>query len=158
MEPNWDAIGAIGEIVGAIAVVGSLVYLATQIRAQNRESRISSVHEISSAIRNAMSLLGSDGDTAEIVVKGINDFDDMSDAERLRYIILNMIVLRVYEEAYYQVGQNRLDDYIWEGMKSQLTDFLGTDGAQKVWQLRGHQFGNEFRDFIDELEPTKYAL
>ena len=157
MDLNWNAIGAVGEILGALAVVVSLIYLATQIRAQNRESRISSVHEITSAIRHAMSLLV-DSDTAEIVVKGINDIDDMSDVERLRYIALNMIVFRVYEEAYYQVGQNRLDDYIWEGMKSQLTDFLGTDGAQKVWQLRGHQFGNEFRDFIDELEPTKYAL
>lgn len=29
---NWDAIGAIGEIVGAIAVVVSLMYLAIQIR------------------------------------------------------------------------------------------------------------------------------
>ena len=29
---NWDAIGAIGEIVGAIAVVATLAYLATQIR------------------------------------------------------------------------------------------------------------------------------
>ena len=29
---NWEAVGAIGEIVGAIAVVLSLVYLAAQIR------------------------------------------------------------------------------------------------------------------------------
>ena len=29
---NWDAIGAIGEIVGAIAVVATLTYLAIQIR------------------------------------------------------------------------------------------------------------------------------
>lgn len=32
MELNWDAIGAVGEIIGAIAVVVSLVYLAVQIR------------------------------------------------------------------------------------------------------------------------------
>lgn len=32
---NWDAIGTIGEIIGATAVVVSLVYLATQIRVQN---------------------------------------------------------------------------------------------------------------------------
>lgn len=32
---NWDAIGAVGEIVGALAVVISLVYLASQIRIQN---------------------------------------------------------------------------------------------------------------------------
>ncbi len=29
---NWDAIGAVGEIIGAVAVVGTLAYLATQIR------------------------------------------------------------------------------------------------------------------------------
>jgi len=29
---NWEAAGAIGEIVGAIAVIATLAYLATQIR------------------------------------------------------------------------------------------------------------------------------
>jgi hypothetical protein len=29
---NWEAIGAIGEIIGALAVVASLAYLALQIR------------------------------------------------------------------------------------------------------------------------------
>ena len=29
---NWEAIGAVGEIVGALAVVGTLAYLATQIK------------------------------------------------------------------------------------------------------------------------------
>ena len=29
---NWDALGAIAELVGAIAVVGTLFYLAVQVR------------------------------------------------------------------------------------------------------------------------------
>ena len=33
---NWEAIGAIGEVLGALAVIGSLVYLALQIRANSR--------------------------------------------------------------------------------------------------------------------------
>ena len=33
---NWDAVGAIAELLGAIGVIASLVYLATQIR-QSRE-------------------------------------------------------------------------------------------------------------------------
>ena len=33
---NWEAIGAVGEIVGAVAVVGTLFYLAIQIRQNNR--------------------------------------------------------------------------------------------------------------------------
>jgi len=35
---NWDAIGAVGEIVGALAVVVTLAYLALQVRASTRES------------------------------------------------------------------------------------------------------------------------
>ena len=33
---NWDAIGAVGEIIGAIAVVVSLMYLAVQIRTSSK--------------------------------------------------------------------------------------------------------------------------
>ena len=29
---NWEALGAIGEIVGAVAVIATLAYLAVQIR------------------------------------------------------------------------------------------------------------------------------
>ncbi len=35
---NWDAVGAIAELLGAVGVIGSLVYLATQVR-QSREKR-----------------------------------------------------------------------------------------------------------------------
>lgn len=36
---NWDAIGAIGEIVGAAVVFISLIYLATQIRHSSKSMR-----------------------------------------------------------------------------------------------------------------------
>ena len=36
---NWDAIGAIGEMLGAVAVVVSLIYLAQQVRTSNRLAR-----------------------------------------------------------------------------------------------------------------------
>ena len=38
---NWEAIAAVGEIVGATAVVVSLVYLAVQIRQNTRSNRVS---------------------------------------------------------------------------------------------------------------------
>jgi hypothetical protein len=35
---NWDAIGAVGEMIGALAVVVTLAYLALQVRASTKES------------------------------------------------------------------------------------------------------------------------
>ena len=40
---HWDAIGAIGEILGAVGVFGTLLYLAIQIRTNSREVRDSTV-------------------------------------------------------------------------------------------------------------------
>lgn len=34
---NWDAVGAVAELVGAAAVVASLIYLAAQIRQNSRQ-------------------------------------------------------------------------------------------------------------------------
>ena len=40
---NWEAISAIGQMVGALAVVISLIYLARQVGSSARETRITSV-------------------------------------------------------------------------------------------------------------------
>lgn len=43
---NWDAIAAVGEIVGAAGVIASVVYLAIQVRRAIAESRASTFHKI----------------------------------------------------------------------------------------------------------------
>ena len=43
---NWDAIGAIGEILGAAAVFASLIYLAVQIRSSSKIATGESEREV----------------------------------------------------------------------------------------------------------------
>jgi hypothetical protein len=45
---NWEAIGAVGEILGAVAVFLSLIYLAVQIRGSTKQSRAAMVQAIAS--------------------------------------------------------------------------------------------------------------
>ncbi len=60
---NWEAIGAIGELVGAAAVIITLIYLASQVRYaknatldQNRLTRSSAIRDIILATANNDSL------------------------------------------------------------------------------------------------------
>jgi hypothetical protein len=81
---NWDAIGAVGEIVGAVAVVATLFFLATQIRASNAlaaaESRDRSFEQMS-RLRH---LIASDPDVARIWRLGCLG-ESLSDDESLRF-------------------------------------------------------------------------
>lgn len=47
---NWEAVGAIGQVVGAVAVVISLIYLATEVRSNARETPLASMRSLSDAI------------------------------------------------------------------------------------------------------------
>ena len=134
---NWDAIGAIGEILGAIAVVVSLLYLGTQIRAQNREARVSSVHQIVEAFRNSITAI-QDHSKAEVFIRGASGFESMSESERVQYISIFQGIFRVWEEAYFHFSEGRLDEEIWTAMVAQYKDLLALDGSQRVWAIRKH--------------------
>ena len=74
---NWDALGAIGEIVGATAVVISVFYLAVQIRKQTVESRLTATRDVSDKRSGFMKLLVSDEDLSQIWLKVIRDYDSL---------------------------------------------------------------------------------
>ena len=53
---NWEATGAIGEVVGAAGVIASLMYLAVQIRQNTKSVRRASARQ--SSEKNAVALRG----------------------------------------------------------------------------------------------------
>ena len=57
---NWDAIGALAEAVGAIAVIATLFYLAHQIRQSTAATRISNYHEAQQQLWSAAESIATD--------------------------------------------------------------------------------------------------
>ena len=152
---NWDAIGAIGEIVGAIAVVASLVYLAIQIRGQNRESRLAAMHEIAVAYRES-NIPFADANLADILTRAHNDTTQLTEAEILQLIVSVQGVFHVWEEAYYQHIAGRLDEHLWAAIVREYSSYLSAAGFDFVWQLRKTGHNDEFRLFVDSLPKPEY--
>ncbi|MDJ0790248.1 MAG: hypothetical protein QNK05_25935 [Myxococcota bacterium] len=154
---SWEAAGAIGEIVGAAAVVVSLVYLASQIRTQNREARAASVHQVMHEYAEAISRLH-DPEMAEIWVRAHEDFDSLSPPQRLRFIIYLMVAVRSFEDAYFQWREGRLEDDVWRALLAPLRDVKSTEAFGRFWELRRHQVRPEFADYLDGLEDGEYSF
>lgn len=153
---NWDAIGAIGEIVGASAVVMSLVYLASQIRIQNRESRAASVHQVIEGYRSSIAALH-EPEMAEVWVRAISDYDSLSESQRLRFVVYLTVALRSFEDAYFQWREGRLEAEIWQGLIAPLVDVKSTSAFERFWKIRRHHFRTDFADYLDTLEAGKYS-
>ena len=154
---DWEAAGAIGEIVGAAAVVVSLMYLASQIRTQNRETRAASVHQVMHEYSNAVAKLH-EPEMADVWVAAIEDFDSLSPSQRLRFIIYLTVAVRSFEDAYFQWCEGRLEDDVWHALLTSLRDVKSTNAFARFWELRRHQFRREFTDYIDSLEAGDYSF
>ena len=82
---NWDAIGTIAEIIGAIAVVATLAYLAVQIRHGIDNDRVQGIQQLSRDWATHSALVTSDENVATFV-KGLNAYDELTPEERMKYL------------------------------------------------------------------------
>lgn len=66
---NWDAIGAMGEIFGAIAVLITVAYLAIQVRRSNELSRFSSSRDVINQFNELNRLVATDSTLRAALIK-----------------------------------------------------------------------------------------
>lgn len=104
---NWDAIGALGEIVGAIAVIGTLIYLARQISESVGLARASQNRNIMESYEAYNDLILANRDVAALLAKLENTTADVSPEEnvRLRHLAYRMMNIWSSAELSYSNGQ-----------------------------------------------------
>jgi hypothetical protein len=154
---NWEIGAAIAEMVGAIAVVISLIYLALQIREQTNQSRLAAQHEVSSGIREVSNLYASE-DISDIFVRANKDFESMSDAELVRLIVVTTNLLRGWEEAFLEKRDGYLEAGNWETLSRDYTQLMGAPSFRRIWELRRQNYDPEFQIYVNSLESREYIV
>ena len=90
---DWIAVGAIAELIGAIAVVLTLFYLADQVRNNTRMARSAATSEAVAAIREATTFFVNDSSMNELFRKGIVNLGDLSAEELGQFHALNLNII-----------------------------------------------------------------
>src|SRR5438309_4365217 len=148
---NWEAVSAVGQIIGAIAVVISVVYLALQVRSNARQMRLASMRSMSDAFNRWLQSMAENPHIGELWYRGMRDFDSLEGADLARYSALMDHQFRIYEDMYYQKLEGHLDPRVWRGFEAPMRDIIAYPGAQAWWRTRSHWFSREFQEFIDGL-------
>ena len=154
---DWDAVGAIGEIVGAVAVVVSILYLAGQIGTQNREARRAALHEVYTSFRDALSAFR-DPNLSVIWVKAKDDFESLEEHELLQFLAAAMPALRTWEEAFIQYEEGLIEERSWNALTKNFVPWMGVSSYQKIWEERKILFDPGFREYVDNIEVTEFSL
>ena len=155
---NWNAIGAIGEFVGALAVVASLAYLAVQIRQNTRWLRSSALEAAGSRSAENARLFASDPKLSRIVRFGLSDASELDDDERYQFSLLLMSVLRYSEISYFQHRDGLLPEPLYQGFRDNLAMWTNSELFERWWTRSRPLFNEEFRSLIDNLTSESQPL
>ena len=156
---NWDAIGAVGEAVGALGVIASLAYLAIQIRAQNRESQLAATNDWTNQWNAFLGSFAEHPNLSEVWTKGIRDFSVLDPKEVVQFSSHLGRFFRIGESIHNQFGQGRFDPKTWRGVERTLEDIARFPGVKEWWPTRSHWYSDEFVDLVqpwfDSDEPQR---
>lgn len=151
---NWDAISSIAEVIAAIGVILSLLYVGRELRQSNLMARSATRQEINAAVNNwSMGIATSptlSDDFAKVQIDGLVR-DDASDAQKMRigYALFAMINQQLY--AYQQwkegiISENELNEIFGPGSANILT----TAYLHSVWPIIRLSFPGEFAEWFSE--------
>jgi hypothetical protein len=145
---DWNAIGAIGEVAGAIAVVITLLFVAKQLR-ENTKSTNAAAHS-ERTNRNIMLTLWSGEHGVGLIRRKVKNGEEISDAERELLFCTDLAALRHFEDMHYQRKAGITDDDTWAANLSGLDQRTRSEGFAEVYERGKFGLRNSFRELIEE--------
>jgi trehalose-6-phosphatase len=158
---SWSIqdLGAAGELVGAIGVVVTLVYLAYQIRQNTHQleqstlaARAAAQNASNTALRETRASIFETEEMAEIFHVGNLNPEDLRDVSRLRYRLALQNVTDVMLEIYAQTMATGFAPETWNTQGATLVErILATPGGQWFWATFGDNYPSDFRLEVDRI-------
>jgi hypothetical protein len=108
-------IQAITNIVQAIAVIISLIYLSRQIRENTRATKSATYHSIVNAFSTLESLISQEEELANIYKIGLRDLNQLNKDQVNRFNKIIASYFNLYESLHYQYKNHVLDEELWIG-------------------------------------------
>ena len=125
---NWDAIGAIGEIVGAIAVVATLIYFAIQMRQYTTGLRSATFNATMQEF-NQINVAQLDPALADLLDRGMEDLDSLSPTEKYQFGWIVRTYINIWENMYQQYLEGACSESYWLPYARQAKVVLATPGG-----------------------------
>lgn len=150
---NWEAISAVGEIVGAIAVVVTLIYLAVQIRRGTSATQAASVQAAAALDHEFLMAVGSDPVTARLWATYLSAPQTLPVDQAMQGHLLMASLLRRLENIRIQMQLGTLSQDGWLSRQSMFNVIANSPGYSAFLDSSMAAFLNEgFAKYMAQLK------
>ena len=135
MKLTLGNLAHLAEIIGAVAIVISLVYVGQELNANTAAVQAASLQSVTNASSVSMLAVVENEDFARIRIQAMRDPSQLSETEQLRWFLYQRQMWLHFQNVWQQWELGTLDNGIWEGYERVICrDLLSDEAARQQWQ------------------------
>ena len=146
---NWEAIGAIGETLGAIGVIMTLAYLAIQIRQNTRASKAATVQDMTNKWVQ-INLFIAEHDIHTLFSIDLTDTNADPDAVS-KAMGFYRALFHQYSNNHYQYCQGVLDEALFQPTIEEIRVHSRHENFILAWSYNRFIYNDNFGAFMDGI-------
>ena len=154
MRLKLSELANIAEVIGAIAIVISLIYVGIQVNDSTRAVRSATANETSAAMSDWYIQLGTDQQSSNTFLTGMTAPDSLSPNDLFQFVMQTHGLFLQFQSAYYLSQEGTLDIELQESLTNSILGVRDQPGFLLYWDQRRGLFKPDFRDYVQSLIDT----
>jgi hypothetical protein len=150
-EMNWPLLGILADVVAAVAVVISLLYLAWQVRQASKQNASASHYQQTEATSTVFDSLHQDPELLRIYNQGNRDPSKLEKVEVARYTMLLGNIFARYNNYYVQKENGTINEETWNITINYISTLAKQPGLHMVWPLISSNFYSGLQEVVDKI-------
>jgi len=152
---NLNSLAALAEIINAVAVTLTLLFLIVSIRQNTRSQQALAVDSLAAAIAAINVPAMSTPALGAALSHAASDWDSATRDQRIMAHYFLFSFFKLSENAWYQQKAGILDAGQWQGWETLVRKYYHSRGIRDVWwPARRHSYSAEFQAFLAGTAPA----
>jgi hypothetical protein len=140
----------VGELVGVMALIASLIYVGRQVKQSNSAMRNSASTEFSNGLNALTIAMVLNRGFAEIWTKGANEFDSLDEVDKRRLVLFEYVGMTTWRRSFELHQQGLLSEEVWREQLRGIETLSQRQSVQIAWEEFRSAFDPAFREMLQK--------
>lgn len=146
-----DKVASIAEIVSAIAVVVSLLYVGYEVRRNTTAVKSTAYQAIHDAEDSFWLSLSDNAELSALWQSGLElGLDALRPEQRSQFVVTGRRLVYLFQNVHYQRRKRVVDDELWGAWLASLDEFIAQKGFRDMLNLIRTHLSKPFNALLDE--------
>lgn len=146
---TWSSIA---EIIGAVAVVISLIYVGIQVNDGTSAVRAASANDANVALQAWYLQAGSDAQTSSVLYRGLLAETPLPGEEEFQFLMITHAAFLGFQNSFLLAEEGTIDEKFLTSLTETIANIDQLPGMNRYWRQRKSYFHPDFVAWVDRVK------